>query len=214
MSVAAGSKYASCRVTLLQAAGREFAESGYKQATVREIVKRAGASLGAVNYHFRDKAGLYQEVLAYAHERTIAQYQAAVVAESDPEHKLFRFVRVALSHRLVEDADEAWAGQVLIAELMSMGAHNRRDLFEQVIAPRQTLLAAIVRALMGENTADEVVKCHTLGIIGQYILYYASPPVVEMSYGRALDATDLDWLSRHITNVALAGMRAEGARPE
>src|SRR5581483_8991895 len=50
---------------LLEVAGAVFAEQGFKNATVREICKRADANVAAINYHFGDKQGLYSETLRY-----------------------------------------------------------------------------------------------------------------------------------------------------
>jgi AcrR family transcriptional regulator len=61
--VAAPRATASTREKLVEAAGHVFAEHGYQATTVREIVKRSGANIAAVNYHFGDKLGLYTEVL-------------------------------------------------------------------------------------------------------------------------------------------------------
>jgi DNA-binding transcriptional regulator YbjK len=38
-----------------------FAESGYRNAKVAKICRRAGTNLAAVNYYFGDKANLYAE---------------------------------------------------------------------------------------------------------------------------------------------------------
>jgi len=54
---------ASTREKLVEAAGHVFAEHGYQATTVREIVKRSGANIAAVNYYFGGKLGLYTEVL-------------------------------------------------------------------------------------------------------------------------------------------------------
>src|SRR5579863_9420821 len=51
------------RNKLIEAAGHVFAERGYRSATIREIWRRAGANVAAVNYTFGDKMGLYTEVL-------------------------------------------------------------------------------------------------------------------------------------------------------
>src|SRR5579872_5106759 len=51
---------------LLEAAGEIFAEKGFKGATVREIIDRAGVNIAAVNYYFRDKERLYIETVKHA----------------------------------------------------------------------------------------------------------------------------------------------------
>src|SRR5690349_6688442 len=54
------------RERLLEAAGEIFAEKGFKGATVREIIDRAGVNIAAVNYYFRDKERLYIETVKHA----------------------------------------------------------------------------------------------------------------------------------------------------
>lgn len=54
----------AARERLLVAAEALFSDQeGYRSATVRDITRKAGCNLAAVNYHFGGKSNLYGEVL-------------------------------------------------------------------------------------------------------------------------------------------------------
>ncbi len=65
------------RLRLLDAARDVFAESGYYNATVRDISMRAGVNVAAINYHFGDKLELYTEVLRQSFPPSIGKPSAA-----------------------------------------------------------------------------------------------------------------------------------------
>jgi AcrR family transcriptional regulator len=56
------------RRSLLDAATRIFAESGFADASIRAITRKAKANQAAVTYHFGGKDGLYRAVLKMAFE--------------------------------------------------------------------------------------------------------------------------------------------------
>ena len=81
------------RANMVEAAGKLFARDGFHGVTVREICAAAGASLSALNYHFRDKDGLYREVLEVAIEcETLGKAEAARLASLPPRKALVHYV--------------------------------------------------------------------------------------------------------------------------
>src|SRR5580658_9600387 len=99
---------ASTRETLLEAAGQVFAERGYYNVTIREICRRAGANVAAVNYTFGDKLGLYTEVLRQSvRTAKTAAITAALDASRTPEEMIRAVIRARLMG-LCQEAQPDW----------------------------------------------------------------------------------------------------------
>src|SRR5271154_2215209 len=97
------------RRQLLEAAGEVFAEVGFRDATVREICRRAGANVAAINYHFGDKETLYLEVLHYAHGKALEKYPPllGVAENAPPEKKLGAFI-LSMLQRIFDKGPTSW----------------------------------------------------------------------------------------------------------
>ncbi len=78
------------RERLLRTASQAFAELGYREATVAEICRRAGANVAAVNYYFRSKEKLYVEAWRAAFHRGLRKYppDGGLDADAPPEQRL------------------------------------------------------------------------------------------------------------------------------
>lgn len=83
---------------LLEAARELFADRGYDGTSIRAITGRAGANLGAVNYHFGSKKALYHRVietfLAPLRERVVE----AAATEAAPLDRIEAILRAAFRH--------------------------------------------------------------------------------------------------------------------
>ena len=116
---------ADTRERLLEAAGDVFSESGFRAATVRDIVSRAGANIAAVNYHFGDKEGLYAAVLQYFAKESLAKYPpgGGLRPDASPEEQLYAFVRSFLL-RIVDPGHQSVHGRMMAREMIEPTAAN------------------------------------------------------------------------------------------
>ena len=102
------------RERVLEAAADVFAEKGFRDATVREIVARAEVNLAAVNYHFRDKERLYAEVLE-REMRAVHAKHPIDDAGAPPEKRLRAFVAGFL-HRVIDRGSRV--GRLMAREMI------------------------------------------------------------------------------------------------
>src|SRR5512135_2763379 len=101
---------AETRERLIEAASEIFIEHGYKAAKIRDIVRRAGANVAAVNYHFNGKAGLYAEVIREHAAQAIEDFaHAAVEAPRAPDAQLRHYVRTFLKRLLANNVQSRMA---------------------------------------------------------------------------------------------------------
>src|SRR5688572_19991256 len=104
------------RRRLVEAAGEVFAEDGFHGATVRAIAARADTNLAAINYHFRDKEGLYQAVLGHACCKTGSNLSRFEAAEGVPaERRLAMLLRGAVEEML-RTRNHPWIPKLMARE--------------------------------------------------------------------------------------------------
>ena len=196
---------------LLDAAGELFAERGFRNTNVRDICRRAAANGAAVNYHFRDKEGLYAAVF---------QYAGACAAPADevegrgrtPEERLRLFVRGLLG-RFFDEGRPAWLMKLVALEMIEP-TRLLDTLVEERIRPDYTRLKSIVRDLMGGRAPaheidDAAVGLCAFSIVGQCTFYRHNRPVVarlcpKQTYG----PDEIERLADHITAFSLGALAA------
>jgi AcrR family transcriptional regulator len=200
---------------LLEAAGEMFAERGFQDATVREICRRAGTNVAAVNYYFRGKRGLYAAVLAYAHECATKAHPADWSPAAGPPARRLRAFVGSLLARVLDEGRVAWHGKLMAREMMqptpaldTLVTERIRPMFEQ--------LQTIVRELLGPRARADAIRLCAFSVVGQCLHYHHARPVVARLYPpQRYRATDIARLADHITRFSLAaltGLREETRR--
>jgi AcrR family transcriptional regulator len=205
--------HAETRRQLLEAAGGVFAEAGFRDATVREICRRAGANIAAVNYHFGDKETLYLEVLRYAHGKALEKYPPLldVTPDATPEKKLRAFVH-SLLLRVFNKGPTAWHGKVMLREMIEP-TDALDSLVEERIRPMSNQLWKIISEILDRPVNDERVRLCGFSVVSQCVFYHHCSPVVSRLFPKqeTLDAAGIGRLADHITNFSLAAMKHSSA---
>jgi AcrR family transcriptional regulator len=205
------------KARLIEAAGEVFAERGFRSATVREICSRAGTPLGAMNYHFRDKQGLYTAVLEHSYQTAVRKYppKLGLRDESTPVERLRAFIHTFLL-RLSDKGVPTWHIK-LIAQEISDPTVAMDQVVESSIRPLYTYLVSILSELLNEEKppeaeeSDEVFLC-VASIVGQCLHHFTGRRVIAALHPKSFDPTDIERIANHITRFSLAGIRqlAEG----
>jgi AcrR family transcriptional regulator len=195
---------------LLEAAGEVFAEAGFRNATVREICRRAGANIASVNYHFGDKEQLYTELLRYSHGKTLEKYPPllGVAADAPPEKKLRAFI-LSLLLRIFDTGPTSWHGRLMAREMIEPSA-ALDSLVEERIRPMAGQLSQIVAEILHRPVTDECVRQCAFSVVSQCTFYKHCHPVMVRLFPKQseMDAANIEQLADHITKFSLAALKS------
>ncbi len=199
------------RQRLVEAAGRVFAEKGYRAATVRDIIRQAGANLAAVNYHFGDKDGLYAAVLEHTYVKALEKHppDGGLEPGAPAEKRLHGFIRSFLQRIFDEDV-QACYGRLMARELVEPTA--ALDGVVNRIRPLYGRLCAIVKEIAGPDAGVDRVERSAKSVVGQILFYKHAAPVLQRLEGRRAGAPDIDALARHIADFSIHGLKGPGKR--
>ncbi len=137
------------RRALLDIARTLFTAQGYAATSLEEITRRAGVTRGAISYHFRDKAGLFEAVFDEVRNEYLAALRTDIAAvDGDAWQRLMTGVELFLAAIL----DPSVRRIVYIdgpAVLVDWSSEQRR-------APAIALLRAIFEPLMDAGLIDRL----------------------------------------------------------
>jgi len=182
---------------LLDAAEEVFAEKGFTAASVREICKRAGANIAAVNYYFGDKERLYIEAVKYAHRACtqgmpFPEWEPGV----SPAEKLRDFIRVMVTRML---QPQSTASLQLMVQEMAQPTAACVEVVQEHIKPMAVKLGAILAELLPDATSRQ----HSLiafSIVGQCLFYRHHRAVASLLIGEdEFQQLHVDLVAHHIT---------------
>ena len=136
------------RRQILRAAGQCFAEKGFHQASMAEIAKAAGLSMGLLYRYFANKDALVMAFAEMSRANSVALFES-LAASTDPKRDLAGIVDALLGEALdpallrlqMEVMAEACRNDALMAALRREDALARGALLESIEALRKRGLA-------------------------------------------------------------------------
>ena len=198
------------RDKLIEAAGHVFAERGYRAATIREICRRAGANVAAVNYTFGDKMSLYTEVLRHSvRAAQTAAMSAALDSSLSPEDTIRGVIRARLMSMCKETRPD-WHIRLVMHEF-SQPTKAMARVVDEGMRPIYDRVRKAVGEIIGLPAEHETTRLCVNSIVGQILFYTFSRPVLaHLQPELKLTPNQLDRIANHIADFSLAYLQKAG----
>lgn len=202
---------ADARSKLLKAAAEIFAVNGFKGATVREICKSANQAVGAVNYHFRDKQGLYEAVFRATMEELIQNMSPipANVEALTSEQKLHFFVKTYLNRfgKLFNEEDRGTKAFLMMREVLNPTESFTR-MFKEFQTSQKNYLLQIISELTGLKKDDPAVIRSAVSVIGQCFQFVFGRRIFGILGMETIHAEEISICADHIVTFTIGGLKA------
>jgi AcrR family transcriptional regulator len=195
------------RRRILDEARTLFAAHGFKNVTVRQICRGAGANVAAVNYHFGDKLGLYRELMDEA-IAIMQQSTAAARAAGEggtAEQKLRAYIRVFMQR--VCQGRNSWIYQLMTRE-MAEPTPALDSVVNEVIIPRNAYVSGLVAEMLDIPADDPRVTRCVLCVQSQFHAAMSNPISRRLVPGFTADTAAIDTLAQHIADFSIGGIRS------
>jgi AcrR family transcriptional regulator len=204
------------RTAILAAAERLYAERGFGDVTLRDIVAEANVNLAAVNYHFGSKDELIAELfvtrsLALNRER-LSELKAAEEAgdgRAPIEAVLRALVGPTLRGCLGPDNQRSTAARFMIRVSIESVPPIRRIRNREIDHLRK-FVAAMRRSLPGQSDVELYWGLHFALAMAQQTVR-DSERLMKLSEGKC-DVDDVEGIIARVVSVAVMGLVGGDAR--
>jgi AcrR family transcriptional regulator len=201
------------RAKLLKAAGEVFTDVGYHAATIRDICARAGANNGAVvSYYFRDKLGLYTEVLNQSiRTANVEGVRSALEQDGSPEEILRGVIRARL--RGIASGDLAGRLLRIMAHEFVQPTPAIKRIVSRIQQPLYKRVLELIGRIIGFPADAEITRLCAQSIMGQVFLYVLVGPILApLRPELKMTPRQVDKIADHIADFSFAYLRQVGSR--
>lgn len=147
------------RAKILGAAGRLFAERGFENVTIDDVMAAAGMTRGAFYAHFPNKAALYAESISNAAANS---RRARALLDNGPSVEQLRQLAASyLSHDHIEGRSEPCPLGFLITDIVNREPQGRRA-YTRVY---QQFAALIAAQIPGKGTKKKEQRAYAISAL-------------------------------------------------
>ncbi len=192
---------------LVGAGIRVFAKKGYRDATVREICKEAGAAnINAVNYYFGSKEKLYREILDTifsAYDR----FDQENWGRKTPREQLRSMISNFCNMLYKNNAFASDITSIFISE-MTRPSPFIKELVDTYNRPRIKRHLKMFRDLLGADATDDMARDCLVSVAGQLLYYSFAWPVFSRLFpDYSADERYEQWAA-HVYEFSVGGIEA------
>ena len=194
---------------ILLAAGRIFADKGFRCSTVREICDAADVNIASVNYYFGDKKNLYQEALLLAREIGANKFPTPDFPALRAPHDRLRSIILLLLNRLVGSHVEPWPVKLLMSEILDPSP-AAKPLVDGYIGPFLKMVFATVNEMVDDSVCESKIHQLSFSVISQCVWYRFAGDINRMVISEEQYASNfsINALAKQIYDFSLAGINA------
>ena len=192
---------------LIKAAIKVFAEKGFRNATVRQICKKAGtANINAVNYYFGSKEQLYKQILALI----FAEYDQQApedFPDQSPEKQLQIYIATFCKILYGEGALDADTTAILVEEF-TRPSPFLEEMVDTFNRPRVKRVLKIIKSLLGEKATDDMARDCLVSVSGQLLYYSFARPVFSRLFPYYFTENSYEQWAAHVFKFTMGGIEA------
>lgn len=189
------------RDRLFAAAATEFAARGFAGASVDRIALAARVNKAMLYYHFKNKAGLYHEILRDMFEAVAARIGQATTARPDPAER----IKVLVEAIAREAEARPHFPSIWLREIAEGGTRVDKGTMAIIVG----ILGQVAAAVQDGVAAKRFIPAHPLlvqlGIVGPVLMFFATAAMRRRAPAQLELAASLttEQVIAHVQRVAL-----------
>lgn len=195
----------SVKERILASATQVFAECGYRDAKIADIVKGADANIAAVNYHFGSKDNLFALVLrdSFATARSTYPLHGNLSDDASAEDLLAAFAESILRCSF----DSGSAGD--FNRIMSKTVHSQGSPIDLICKEVEVMkiqpLQKILRQFLGESIDESTLTVATLNFMSLATVISKHPFLLERIFqNEATEEAIASFISQQVSTIVTA----------